>query len=614
MQQLDTRKKAIFVIVGILSALYVFGFVDRGWIPHDEGTLAQSAERLLLGELPHRDFDEVYTGGLSYLYAAAFSFLGVSLLSIRYVFFVFFCGFVGAFYAVALRFASPVVAGAATLLGVVWSVPNYFAGIPSWYNLFFATFGILALIRHIETAHWKWLMVAGLCGGLSFLAKVSGIFYITAALLFLVYREQVLTREATLDPEKRSAVFFVLKIFVGLVFIGSLVALIQPKLGPSEFINLLLPVLSVWAFLIWSEWTIRRGPLIARLRTLLELLLPFGLGALIPVAAFLIPYLHSGSIEHFINGVFVLPQKRFENATIRFPTAWSFVTAVPFSVLLLLPFASPPTRRLDKLVGTLILSMLVAALSLANHVPVYALIWYSARSLFVIGILATCLVLFRTFYRQWAARRSQLLLLLGAMAALVSWVQFPFADAIYFCYVAPLGILTLAALVKRQSPTSHFIHLGVFCFYFLFAVIWNNTGYVWYLGEGYLAYQPTQVLELDRGGIRVDDAENALYTKLVDLIKKRHGTSPYIYAAPDCPEVYFLSGLRNPTRKFFDFFSESENDPARISELLDEKEINVVVINHKPHFSAQLSADMIHLLESRFPYAQDLEKFTVRWK
>src|SRR5215831_11435632 len=127
------HKYTILLVVWIISAVYVGGFIDRGWIPHDEGTLAQSAERVLDGELPHRDFDEIYAG--------TFKFLGANLIYIRYVFFAFFLMFVPALYAIALRFASPWLAAAITLLGVVWSVPNYFAGLPSWYNLFFAVLG-----------------------------------------------------------------------------------------------------------------------------------------------------------------------------------------------------------------------------------------------------------------------------------------------------------------------------------------------------------------------------------------------------------------------------------------------------------------------------------------
>ena len=196
MRSIMTRKFAILRMVWILSALYVGTFIDRGWIPHDEGSLAHSAERVRAGELPHRDFDEIYTGGLSFLYAATFNLLGVNLLSIRYVFFAFFLLFIPATYAVALRFASSSIAAAITALVVVWSVPNYFAGVPSWYNLFFAVLGTLALIRHVETHQGGWLFIAGLCGGLSCLVKVTGVYYILAVCLFLTLRERFLSQAA----------------------------------------------------------------------------------------------------------------------------------------------------------------------------------------------------------------------------------------------------------------------------------------------------------------------------------------------------------------------------------------------------------------------------------
>ena len=52
-------------------------------MPFDDGALAQSAERLLQGQLPHRDFDEIYTGGLTFLNAGAFRLFGISLWSLR---------------------------------------------------------------------------------------------------------------------------------------------------------------------------------------------------------------------------------------------------------------------------------------------------------------------------------------------------------------------------------------------------------------------------------------------------------------------------------------------------------------------------------------------------
>ena len=68
----------MLLIVWVLSVAYAAVNLKHGWIPHDEGFFAQSADRVLNGELPHRDFDEVYTGGLTFANALSFRvFLGL---------------------------------------------------------------------------------------------------------------------------------------------------------------------------------------------------------------------------------------------------------------------------------------------------------------------------------------------------------------------------------------------------------------------------------------------------------------------------------------------------------------------------------------------------------
>src|SRR2546430_188468 len=60
------RMKRPWLVLGIvwaLSGLVVGRHLTRGWVPHDEGSLAQSAERVLAGGEPHRGFDEPYNGG-----------------------------------------------------------------------------------------------------------------------------------------------------------------------------------------------------------------------------------------------------------------------------------------------------------------------------------------------------------------------------------------------------------------------------------------------------------------------------------------------------------------------------------------------------------------------
>src|ERR1019366_9387 len=157
------RRRTLLILVGVwvISTVYVGANLKRGWVPHDEGTLGQSAERALNGELPNRDFDD-YTGGLTFVHALAFREFGINLASMRIVLFVFFVAWVPAIFYVASRFGSAYSAGAVTLLAVAWSVPNYPGPMPSWYNLFFATFGAAALFRYLEVGSRRWLLAAGI--------------------------------------------------------------------------------------------------------------------------------------------------------------------------------------------------------------------------------------------------------------------------------------------------------------------------------------------------------------------------------------------------------------------------------------------------------------------
>ncbi len=177
---------AVLVIAGIYTGLHI----NKGWVPADDGSLSQSALRVMQGQLPHRDFGEIYTGGLSFIHALAFRVLGVNLMSLRICVFLFFLAWLPAVYYIASRFTSALAAGAITLLAVAWSYPNYPAAMPSWYNLFFATFGAAALLRYLDVRTRRWLFVAGVCGGVSILIKVIGAYYIAGVLLFLAFLEQ----------------------------------------------------------------------------------------------------------------------------------------------------------------------------------------------------------------------------------------------------------------------------------------------------------------------------------------------------------------------------------------------------------------------------------------
>src|SRR6202166_4627353 len=92
------------LLVWLACAAYMGMNLKRGWVPWDEGILGQSAERVLNGEIPHKDFNDAYTGGLSYLDAFIFRLFGINLLYLRNFLFACFILWVPAVYSLARDF------------------------------------------------------------------------------------------------------------------------------------------------------------------------------------------------------------------------------------------------------------------------------------------------------------------------------------------------------------------------------------------------------------------------------------------------------------------------------------------------------------------------------
>jgi hypothetical protein len=390
---LDWRLVLLAVLVA--SAAYVAWHLGRGWVPHDDGSLAQSAERLLRGELPHRDFDDIYTGGLSYLNAGAFRLFGTTLLSMRVVLFVVFLAWVPVVYYLASRFVAPLAAGGVTLLAVVWSLPNYSAPMPSWYNLFLATFGVAALFRHMESRRRRWLVVAGLAGGLSFLVKVIGLYYVAGVLLYFVFQSHALARTEAGPAPRRGTVYAAFTSVALLLFVATVATLVRHQLYAPEVVHFVMPSLIIAALLARNEWTLPAGHNRARFMTLGGLVIPFLVGLALPVALFLVPYARSGALAAFFGGVFILPMKRFGTAAVRALPLSTMLALVPLAIL-----AAGARELRAKLrpwyVVVLGLSLAVILLISGGVGAVYRAVCYSARNLIPAVVLAGVLAFWRS--------------------------------------------------------------------------------------------------------------------------------------------------------------------------------------------------------------------------
>jgi hypothetical protein len=152
-------------------------------------------------------------------------------------------------------------------------------------------------------------------------------------------------------------------------------------------------------------------------------------------------------------------------------------------------------------------------------------------------------------------------------------------------------------------------------FYTLFALLRVRPGFVYAMGLRYQPGQQTTLLELPRvGGLYVDDFSAAMYPRLISVIQQHSGACRFMYAGPDSPQIYFLTGLANPTPTMFDFFEAPRQHDQRILKAINTEAIQVVALNLQPDFSPPLASSLRAALNRQFPHVQRLGRFEVRWR
>jgi len=608
---LESSRARLWMLTLVLAvgALYAARLLQRGWVPFDEGALAQSAERCLHGELPHREFDEIYTGGLSYLNAASFKVFGENLASPRYVLYAFLLVWIPAVYFVASRFSSGAVASAVTLLAVAWSVPNYSAALPSWYNLFFATFGGAALMRYIEVDRPLWIFFAGLCGGISFLFKLSGLYFIAGVLLFFLFKNQ--TTLGGLPLSRVAAVLWRIFTWVSVTaYSGLFLAVVGKDFSAGGLLYLVAPTLAIGIAILRREWT--SNPDRASVGRFWRELLLFSAGVAFPVALFLVPYALSGSLAKFYYGVFVLPGKRFAYISQHPPLIRLLHGAVLDVAFVMAAFRAAP--KVKKVVGTALLVVTPVLVALARaETAVYRAEWGAIWMVLPVTVVFGVALLIRLPDRI-SPRNQQRIFLLLSVCASCSLIQFPYGAAIYFVYVAPLALLAATALIYVAKTHSKRLLVAAYCFCLLYVTFDVTPGFLYQMGDKYSRNKQTARLNLPRaGGLRVLPASAQEYEALASILSS-HMRGDYIYATPDCPEVYFLAGRLNPTRTLFDFLDSAENRTARILSAIHAHDVRLVVLNRDPYFSGPVPSDLRTALENEFPNRADTAQFEVRWK
>ena len=599
----DSRARILVLcLVMVIAGTYVGVRVNQSWIAVDDGILAQSAVRVLQGQLPHSDFVEIYTGGLSFIHAAAFRVFGVNLLSLRICVFLFFLTWVPALYYIALRFTPPVTAGMVALLAIAWSFPNYEAAMPSWYNLFFATFGAAALLRYLEVRSRRWLFIAGLCGGISILIKVIGFYYIAGVLLFLAFLEQSDNEQR--GTEKNSWGYRAFSAGALLAFLGTLIYMLHGRLAAGEFYHFLLPSLAVVGMILLGERKAGAGTG-ERFAALLRLVIPFICGAVVPIVLFVIPYARAGSAGGFFSGVSSSTIAHAIDLAVARPASPKYIVAV-LPLVAFLAAGMYWKQFQGRMVGVAVaLLAVVVVVRAPRSAFVYSGVWLSVVMLTPVVVAAGVASILALRSRDGVSKlQRERLVLLVALAATCTLVQYPFPVPIYLCYALPITLLALVAIVttvRKQHGT--YVLASLAGLYLAFAVV-NLIPL--HLAEYSHAFGPRDVLRVPRGGLLIEDEP---YFEDLTIFLQQHASNGLMYAGNDCPELYFLTGLKNITR-------DDNGAPAEeVLKALQSTDVKVVVIFESPYFpSAQTGPEVRAEVIRRFPQSRMFGIFHVYWR
>ncbi len=588
-----------------VCALYLFPIAYRGWIPHDQGILAQSALRVLQGELPHRDFDELYTGGLSYLNALAYMVWGIKLSSIRTMFLLWSLVFIGVLHRVVRRLLPPGVAEITLLASLAWGLTNYFEAMPSWYNLYCIVFGLAAMLRYMDSGQTRWLIWVGFWGGASLLFKIVGLYFIAAMVLVITVDAQLPKH----DPQsQRWITRWLLPIATTLVCCVwlALVLLMTRRNADTMLVTqLIVPSIAVAVAAIAIAFR-DPGSTGAQVQLWIRNGAVFGLGVILPVALFLVPYVLAGSVGDLYRGLFVLPFTRLTGATYAFPSGWLLQVVVVLWICIGVAYLAIP--KWDRVFAVLA----VACVALVMLLPYWftrEVVLLAARMLPpALAIIGSLLCVVKNKLER--TQRRQLFMLL-TIAAFCSLTQFPFAAPIYFCFVATLYLVLLIQLLTLAREGAPFTAWSMACIALLLGMVYINRHSFFDDPREVALDPPIQLLAVPRGGLLVSSRDQDTYQQLVHEIQSHCQPDETLLATPDCPEVYFLSERDNPTRTFLEFFDSANEQVVSTLGLLGKLDVRVLVINLEPRHSAKLSDETVAELVEQFEQTSAIGKFLV---
>ena len=557
-----------------LVARFSAYFSGETWCLFDDGTIAYTAWRAMLGELPHVSFPYYYSGGFELLLGQVFRVAGPSFVTAQW-----FIGIAMAVTAVIVFLmcvrlglddvVSCIIPPATVIIAYVLN----FHLAPSWLAQLFVMLGFLIASGGVRNDRATGIFLAGICFGIaSAFKQTGGIYAVLATVVFLVI-PGALTPPRDPDgmhsrPDRalgvRTAFVFMQPLFV----LALLCYVIRSEPTVVNIVMFLaVPCIMVALSLRETARSLRRAgssrSAMVRLnqRSLLSLAAGY-LAGLLPLVCL---YLLRGGLRQFLAESFLNVQE----VVARRATTFNFLSAESLGDLLVM------LRRLE----VFLLPPLVAVIGF-----VYAL---------------------RRLRSAGEERSMKFLLLNCAGAAMMYATLFPNPNRVHVLFLLPMVVVPIAyavdRFVQRWVPRPSLRPIIVMVV--LLAVPGFYAGARFISGSmGEMVSGGSVKLRVERGGTYVPVAVDAQVGPVVLFLQGRPDTETFIGYDPYNKAIAFLAGRRIEVDYLqrHQFGEVGDSDLRNIIAMCKERKIDTVVLAKGSLRDTPAERDLFAYLDTEF--------------
>ena len=613
------------ITVTLLGLTWVLPF---GGFLHDEGQFAQSADRLLAGDLPHRDYDDPYAGLSTVLHAAGLTIFGHRLDSLRWMMLAVLVPVIGVMFDLVLRLAGPqtrrplAAAAVMTVAAFGASVGATHAAHVNQYLMMAAVACLWAVVRSGESRGWRtlaWAAAAGGAAGVSVCLKLTGLFTVAAGgvAMLAVARVERTPGDRMPDEQKTGgpktggpaamAIAAAVSAAAVLLSVAVVGRLPTPRMlaffGPALAATAVLPFLLARGLCV-SGWLKRAAA--------------YGAAAVLPPAAGVLLYAANDALPWLWRGLVELPTVRFETAAAVLQPPAPTVAALCLPVAIVCGSSArrrPPLARMAAIAYAGILALWVTAPLFQTFGPLRTRLAVEAwRWLPAVLAAGGAVILLKSRgadgVRSSEGGRANVdprpLAVVTPFVAFFALHQFPFAQPLYAAYGLPLTAVMLVAW-SRAAGVSAWRPAAVLTLLLAAGIARYGD---WGVYREFQTAAEAEPPPADLSGLVFAGPP----VRILDGVLRHLDRLPedaLIVAGPDCPEVYFLSGRENPTRLIYDFFEDREDPQAAFLERALWPHVTAVVVNRDPGFSEAIAPPTLRTLYAAFPKVTDYERFAI---